>query len=47
MPRFEETEIDGIPVRSVQASPTVNLSYAVFDDKLVVSTAPAMRKPQP
>ena len=41
MPRFEEQEIDGVPVRSVQASPTVNLSYAVFDDKLVISTDPA------
>lgn len=40
VPRFEETEVDGTPVRSVQASPTVNLSYAVFDDKLVVSTSP-------
>jgi len=28
-------------VRSVQASPTVNLAYAVFDDKLVISTDPA------
>ena len=41
VPRFEEQEIDGVPVRSVQASPTVNLSYAVFDDKLVISTDPA------
>jgi hypothetical protein len=41
VPRFEETEVEGVPVRSVQASPTVNLSYAVFDDKLVVSTDPA------
>ena len=41
MPRFEEQEIDGVPVRSVQASPTVNLSYAVFDGKLVISTDPA------
>ena len=28
-------------MRSVQVSPTVNLSYAVFDGKLVVSTDPA------
>lgn len=41
VPRFEEQEIDGVTVRSVQASPTVNLSYALFDDKLVLSTAPA------
>jgi hypothetical protein len=41
IPRFEESEVDGVPVRSVQVSPTVNLSYAVFDGKLVVSTDPA------
>ena len=41
IPRFEETDLDGVSVRSVQVSPTVNLSYAVFDGKLVVSTAPA------
>ena len=41
VPRFEEQEVDGVPVRSVQASPTVNLSYAVFDAKLVISTDPA------
>ena len=40
VPRFEETEVDGVPVRSVQASASVNLSYAVFDDKLVISTDP-------
>lgn len=41
VPRFEEQEIEGVPVRSVQVSPTVNLSYAVFDEKLVISTDPA------
>jgi hypothetical protein len=41
VPRFEESEVEGVPVRSVQASATVNLSYAVFDDMLVVSTDPA------
>ena len=41
VPRFSEQEIEGVAVRSVQASPTVNLSYAVFDDKLVISTDPA------
>lgn len=41
VPRFDEAEVEGITVRSVQASPTVNLSYAVFDGKLVISTDPA------
>lgn len=39
--RFEDSEVDGVAVRSVQVSPTVNLSYAVFDGMLVVSTDPA------
>lgn len=39
--RFEESEVDGVAVRSVQVSPTVNLSYAVFDGMLVLSTDPA------
>jgi hypothetical protein len=38
--RFEEQEIDGDSVRSLQISGTVELSYAVFDGKLVVSTDP-------
>ena len=41
VPRFEETEVDGVKVQSVQASATVNLSYALFDGKLVISTDPA------
>ena len=41
VPRFEEQEVEGVTVRSVQATPTVNLSYAVFDGKLVISTDPA------
>ena len=41
VPRFEESEEDGVTVRSVQVAPTVNLSYALFDGKLVVSTDPA------
>jgi hypothetical protein len=41
VPKFEESEVEGVTVRSVQASPTVNLSYAVFDNNLVVSTDPA------
>ena len=40
IPRFEETDEGGVPVRSVRVSPTVNLSYAVFGGKLVVSTDP-------
>ena len=40
VPSFRTTDIDGIPVHSLQVSPTVNLSYAVFDGKLVVSTQP-------
>lgn len=41
LPQFQEQEVDGVAVRSVQISPTVNLSYAVFDGMLVVSTDPA------
>ncbi len=41
VPKFEDTEVDGVTVHSVQASPTVNLSYAIFDGKLVISTDPA------
>jgi hypothetical protein len=41
VPRFEETEVDGVTISSVQASPTINLSYALFDDQLVISTDPA------
>lgn len=40
VPRFTEEEVDGVTVRSVPLSPAVNLSYAVFDGKLVVSTSP-------
>jgi hypothetical protein len=38
---FEQEEVEGVEVNSVQVSPTVNLSYAIFDRKLVVSTDPA------
>jgi hypothetical protein len=38
--RFQTREVDGVAVHSVQASPTVELSYAIFDGKLVVSTRP-------
>ena len=37
---FRTTDIDGVPVHSVQVSPTVDLSYAIFDGKLVISTQP-------
>jgi hypothetical protein len=40
-PSFQQSEEDGITISSVRVSPTVNLSYAIFDDKLVVSTDPA------
>jgi Protein of unknown function (DUF3352) len=39
--RFEQSEEDGVTVSSLRVSPTVNLSYAVFDGKLVISTNPA------
>lgn len=39
-PKFQTTEVEGVEVHSVQFSPTVNLSYAVFDRKLVISTQP-------
>ncbi|MFL5908522.1 MAG: DUF3352 domain-containing protein, partial [Solirubrobacterales bacterium] len=38
--RFQSTEVEGVTVHSVQVSPNVNLSYALFDGKLVVSTQP-------
>jgi Protein of unknown function (DUF3352) len=41
VPRFEESEVDGVTVSSVQLGPTVNLSYAAFDGMLVISTSPA------
>jgi hypothetical protein len=41
VPRFNSEDVDGVTVHSVQISPTVNLSYAVFDGKLVISTQPA------
>jgi hypothetical protein len=39
--KFRTTEEDGVEVNSIRVSPTVDLSYAVFDEKLVVSTDPA------
>ena len=40
VPSFQTRNADGVTVHSVQVSTTVNLSYAVFDGKLVVSTQP-------
>jgi len=41
VPAFQTKEVDGVAVHSVQVSPSVDLSYAVFDGKLVISTQPA------
>jgi Protein of unknown function (DUF3352) len=40
-PTFDEQKQDGVTVSSVDISPTVNVSYAIFDGKLVISTDPA------
>jgi hypothetical protein len=40
VPTFASREVDGVNVHSVQISPSVNLSYAIFDSKLVISTQP-------
>jgi hypothetical protein len=40
VPQFRSKEIDGVAVHSVQVSPNVDLSYAIFDGKLVISTQP-------
>src|SRR5262249_47227037 len=40
VPSFQSQEIDGVTVHSVQISSSVNLSYALFDGKLVISTQP-------
>lgn len=39
-PVYREGEIDGVETRSVRVSPAVDLTFAVFDGKLVVSTNP-------
>lgn len=39
-PTFEERTLDGVDAHSVRISPTVDLTYAIFDAKLVVSTQP-------
>ena len=40
VPSFQTREVDGVAVHSIQVSPTVDLSYAIFDGKLVISTRP-------
>jgi hypothetical protein len=40
VPTFQTREVDGVTVHSIQVSPSVDLSYAIFDGKLVVSTQP-------
>jgi Protein of unknown function (DUF3352) len=40
VPSFQSKVVDGVNVHSVQVSPSVDLSYAVFDGKLVISTQP-------
>jgi hypothetical protein len=40
VPEFRNTDVDGVTVHSVQVSPSVDLSYAIFDGKLVISTRP-------
>ncbi len=39
-PVFDEHDIDGVRASSLKISPTVDLTYALFDGKLVVSTDP-------
>jgi hypothetical protein len=40
-PVFSRSEVDGVEAQSLRISPTVNLTYAAFDSKLVVATDPA------
>jgi hypothetical protein len=40
VPSFQSKDVNGVDVHSVQVSPNVDLSYAVFDGKLVISTQP-------
>jgi hypothetical protein len=40
-PTFSRSEVDGVEIRSVRLSAGLQPSYAVFDDRLVVATAPA------
>ncbi len=40
-PGFEATEIEGVAARSVEVSPTVDLTYAIFEGLAVVASSPA------
>jgi hypothetical protein len=40
-PGFSAKRLDGVVMRSVRISPTLEFAYAIFDRKLVVSTSPA------
>jgi len=40
VPSFRSHVVDGVNVHSVQISPSVDLSYGVFNGKLVISTQP-------
>jgi hypothetical protein len=39
-PTFSERQVDGVPVRALRISRAIDLTYAVFDGKLVISTGP-------
>ena len=40
-PTFERVELDGVEAQGVSLSPTVDLTYAVFDSLLAIATDPA------
>ena len=40
-PVFDQQRIDGVEAQSLRVSPTVELTYAVIDGRLVISTDPA------
>src|SRR5262249_6551289 len=40
-PGFQQIDVAGVQASSLQISPLVNLTYAVFDGKLVIATQPA------
>ena len=40
VPSFQTREVNGVNIHSMAISPQVDLSYAVFDDMLVISTQP-------
>jgi hypothetical protein len=40
VPAFQNTDVDGVTVHSVQVNPSIDLSYAIFDGMLVISTQP-------